>query len=189
MGFQGAREYYKEHPHVDVVPFESMHKFMAVLVDLEKSENEAERVQMMRTVIVKGAFDVLVELCPLQMNERGEMQAIKIEYWRKVAQHLASSGLRVIAMAQAEVNQEVERITVEDIVERKVLGLRLVCLVGILDPPRPEAIAAVSKCNAAGITVKMITGKFLSFFSCSFPFLSFFHPFFLIFLLHYLITG
>jgi magnesium-transporting ATPase (P-type) len=70
------------------------------------------------------------------------------------AEAMASRGLRVLAFARREVP------AAHDGLEHKHIdsGLTFLGLQGKLDPPRPEAIAAVAKCRSAGIRVKMITG-------------------------------
>ncbi|MCS7002111.1 MAG: HAD-IC family P-type ATPase, partial [Dehalococcoidia bacterium] len=67
---------------------------------------------------------------------------------------MASQGMRVLALAEKRVAHPVAELS-----EREVAsGFTLVGLQGMIDPPRPEAIAAVHTCHEAGITVKMITG-------------------------------
>ena len=67
---------------------------------------------------------------------------------------LAADGLRVLAFARGEVPAGQDALAHEDVAE----GLVFLGLQAMIDPPRPEAIAAVAACRAAGITVKMITG-------------------------------
>lgn len=71
---------------------------------------------------------------------------------------MAESGLRVLAFAQKEIGSHQHSIDREDIETDLVfLGLQ-----GMIDPPRPEAIAAVRTCQSAGIQVKMITGDHIA---------------------------
>ena len=79
------------------------------------------------------------------MDERG---------WHKKVEDLAGKGQRVIAVATREVGQQHTILHVSDL-DR---SLTLVGLIGLIDPPRPEAIEAVAECHGAGIRVKMITG-------------------------------
>ena len=74
------------------------------------------------------------------------------QHWHERAEALARRGLRVLALA--------ERVETADRIAPRSLedGLTFLGLVGLIDPPRPEAIAAVAECRAAGIRVKMITG-------------------------------
>jgi Ca2+-transporting ATPase len=72
---------------------------------------------------------------------------------QRVAQ-LAAAGLRVLAFARAEVPVETQHLNVHNLPRHfTFLGL-----IGMIDPPRPEAIDAVAACHRAGIQVKMITG-------------------------------
>jgi magnesium-transporting ATPase (P-type) len=77
---------------------------------------------------------------------------IDVHLWHRRAEALAARGLRVLALAQAPASGErIDPAALEG-------GLLFHGLVGLIDPPRPEAIAAVAECRAAGIRVKMITG-------------------------------
>ncbi len=117
---------------LDAIPFDSRHRFMAVL-----TEGEAGRL-----VHVKGAPERVLRMCA----------GIDLESWHDRAEALARQGLRVLALAErAEGGERIEAETLEG-------SLTLLGLVGLIDPPRPEAIAAVAECLSAGIRVKMITG-------------------------------
>ncbi|MGK7867699.1 HAD-IC family P-type ATPase [Falsiroseomonas sp. E2-1-a20] len=117
---------------LDAIPFDSRHRFMAVLTDGAAG----------RLVHVKGAPERVLRMCG----------GIDHKHWHDRADAMARRGLRVLALAER--NGAGERI------ETAVLegGLTLLGLLGLIDPPRPEAIAAVAECRAAGIRVKMITG-------------------------------
>src|SRR5690606_36497052 len=67
---------------------------------------------------------------------------------------VAAHGLRMLAIASRAAPASQERLDFADMPS----GFRLLALVGIIDPPRAEAITAVAECHAAGIQVKMITG-------------------------------
>jgi Ca2+-transporting ATPase len=84
-------------------------------------------------VYVKGAVEVVASRCVGEVDDALEE-----------AERLAASGLRVLAVAVGPDTAEA--------------GLELVGLMGLADPPRPEAIAAVAAAHAAGIRVVMITG-------------------------------
>jgi calcium-translocating P-type ATPase len=117
---------------VDAIPFDSRHRYMAVAV-----ENGGDR-----RILVKGAPERVLMMCA-----GGDFD---LAHWHARAEALAAQGHRVLALAGAEGGGLDER--------RLDGGLRLLALVGLIDPPRPEAIAAVAECRAAGIRVKMITG-------------------------------
>lgn len=115
---------------LDAIPFDSRHRFMAVL-----SEDRGKRL-----VHVKGAPERMLPMCA----------GIDAHLWHQRAEAMARKGLRVLALAEGT----------EDSLRDGALdgGLRFLGLVGLIDPPRPEAVAAVAECRAAGIRVKMITG-------------------------------
>jgi calcium-translocating P-type ATPase len=117
---------------LDVLPFDSRHRFMAVLGD-----GPAGRV-----TAVKGAPERVLAMC----------RGLDADAWQARADAMARRGLRVLALAQRlEAHGRIEPTALEGTLD--FLGL-----VGLIDPPRPEAVAAVADCRAAGIRVKMITG-------------------------------
>jgi Ca2+-transporting ATPase len=76
--------------------------------------------------------------------------------WLAQAEALAGQGMRVLALARRRLDpQTLPAQAGADEVER---DLTLLGLVGLIDPPRPEAAAAVAECRAAGIRPVMITG-------------------------------
>jgi magnesium-transporting ATPase (P-type) len=73
------------------------------------------------------------------------------------ADQMAASGLRVLAFAQKKATTAHRKLELDHVArDLTFLGLQ-----GMMDPPRPEAIAAVRRCQNAGIAVKMITGDHL----------------------------
>jgi len=74
--------------------------------------------------------------------------------WHRAVELLAAEGQRVIAVATRSVPQDHTILNLADLDGH----LTLIGLIGLIDPPRPEAITAVAECHAAGIRVKMITG-------------------------------
>jgi len=122
----------------DELPFDARRRYMAVLDDAPAG---APRGAMIR---VKGAPEAVLTLC--------DADGFDALAWHDRAQTLAQRGLRVLAVAQMPAGKaglEAEGLQGH---------LQLLGLIGLMDPPRPEAIAAVAECHAAGITVKMITG-------------------------------
>ncbi|NUQ77290.1 MAG: HAD-IC family P-type ATPase, partial [Polyangiaceae bacterium] len=128
----------REHPRVDVVPFESEHQFMATLHKDPSGETRA---------YVKGAPEVVLRMCdlPPEMTQRRALDEVS---------RMASQGMRVLAVAKARFAGEKADLNPGDLAG----GLTFLGLQGMIDPPRPEAIEAIRACHAAGITVKMITG-------------------------------
>ena len=123
------------HPRLDVIPFESDTKFMATL----------HRFAGESRLLLKGAPETILLRCTFTAAERGRIEEVMETYARQ--------GLRVIACALCTV-AAAEHIP-PDAVES---GLVFSGLIGMMDPPRTEAMDAIRICHAAGITVKMITG-------------------------------
>jgi calcium-translocating P-type ATPase len=128
-----------------VVPFESENKFMATL---DQVQGDGLRI------LLKGAPDRLLTRCTEQRSASGAAEPLDLAFWEKQIDALGGQGLRVLAAASREVNEQKNDLTIEDLDKDMVfLGLA-----GIIDPPRPEAIEAIAACKQAGIRVKMITG-------------------------------
>lgn len=127
-------EYGKKYSRLAEVPFDSDRKAMSVVVRMENRN----------VVIVKGAFDVLASKCI-----RGDLQKA-----RELNDQFGRDALRVIAIAYKEI-QEVPQIPKPEVLES---DLTFMGLVGMIDPPRPEAREAVKLCRNAGIKPVMITG-------------------------------
>ncbi|GIX29736.1 MAG: carbonate dehydratase [Porticoccaceae bacterium] len=130
---------------LDAIPFDSAHRYMAVLCHDHQGHAR---------IFVKGAPERILELCDRQLAADGREAPLDGERWRAEVERLAAAGQRVLALAEGEALPGcvvLERGAVEG-------GLVLVGLLGLMDPPRPEAVAAVAECRAAGIAVKMITG-------------------------------
>ncbi len=132
-------------PRTDAIPFDAQHRFMASLH--HNHEGQA-------AIYVKGAPERLLDMCTHQHGENGQVDAIDLAYWQDQAQVIAEEGKRVLAIAMKATHTDHQALRFDD-VER---SLTLLGLVGLIDPPREEAIAAVAECQAAGIRVKMITG-------------------------------
>ena len=117
---------------LDAIPFDSRHRFMAVLTEGPQG----------RVTHVKGAPERVLRMCG----------GIDMHHWHDRAEAMARRGLRVLALAERpEAGEHIDTATLDH-------SLTFLGLVGLIDPPRPEAIAAVAECRAAGIRVKMITG-------------------------------
>lgn len=134
------------HERIAVVPFESDNKFMATLNRLPKGNGNR--------IFMKGAPDRLLDRCTQQRSASGELEPLDRDYWNGWIDTLGGQGLRVLAAASRDVESGKTNLTVSDLDE----GMIFIGLVGIVDPPRPEAIEAIEKCRQAGIRVKMITG-------------------------------
>jgi len=107
-------------------------------------------------VVTKGAADMLVPLCVAEWTERGVLPLDPAGRERILAENaaMAGRGLRVLGVAFRTLAQAPAGRPAEELEE----GLAFLGLVGMIDPPRPEAAAAVRTCRAAGIRPVMITG-------------------------------
>ncbi|MFF3065405.1 cation-translocating P-type ATPase [Oerskovia sp. NPDC057915] len=130
---------------VALVPFESENKYMATLT--EDPEGGLH-------VLVKGAPDRVLDRCSTQTGPDGRPEPLDRGFWSAQIDEIGAQGLRVLAAARASAAPGSTTLAPEDV----DAGLELVGLVGIVDPPRPEAVEAIAQCQDAGITVKMITG-------------------------------
>ncbi len=116
------------------IPFDSDRKLMS----------SVNRMDGKMVVIVKGAFDVMASRCI-----QGD-----IEKAQKMNDEMSSNALRVLAIGYKVIDTLSENPTSEEL----ETGLTLFGLVGMIDPPRPEAKDAVATCRMAGIKPIMITG-------------------------------
>ncbi len=132
------------YPRVDAIPFESEHRFMATL----HHDHHGHAF-----VIVKGAPERVLQMCNRQRRD-GDDEVIDLPRWHGAVEAIAAGGERVLAVAVEPTTPETRELRFEDVEG----GLTLLGLMGLIDPPRDEAIAAVRRCRAAGISVKMITG-------------------------------
>jgi len=134
-------------PRLDCIPFESQHRFMATYH--RDSDDEP-------WIFVKGAPERIFEMCSMQLGNEGE-RPLDVDYWRRMVTDTAAQGLRVLALACKRAVPQGDCLSFCDTES----GFTLLALVGIIDPPREEAVRAVSECHHAGIRVKMITGDHL----------------------------
>ena len=124
----------EKFPRLAEIPFDSDRKLMSTvnLMDGRK------------IVIVKGAFDMMAERCI-----KGNLEAAK-----NFTEAMSKDALRVLAIGYKEIDEVPENPTSEALEN----GLTFMGLVGMIDPPRPEAKDAVALCRRAGIKPVMITG-------------------------------
>ena len=124
----------KKYPRLAEIPFDSDRKLMTTV----------NKIDGKNVVIVKGAFDMMAPRCV----------AGDLETARKVTDSMSENALRVLAVAYKEIDAIPQNPTSEELEN----GLTFMGLVGMIDPPRPEAKEAVSVCRKAGIKPVMITG-------------------------------
>jgi magnesium-transporting ATPase (P-type) len=134
------------YPRIDAIPFESEHRFMATL---HKDTAGKE------FLLVKGAPEVILDHCDRQAADDGNAAPIDRGRFERASDELAAQGERVLALAWLEdPGVDAGNLGPPDLPQNLVL----LGLIGLLDPPRTEAIEAVTECHAGGIRVTMITG-------------------------------
>ena len=136
----------EEFPRVDSIPFESERQYMATLHDQGQGRP--------RRVYAKGAVEAILARCSAAYAAAAGLEPLDPEAISAAVSNLAANGLRVLAFASKELPAGTARLAHDDVAG----GLLFLGLQAMLDPPRPEAILAVATCQAAGISVKMITG-------------------------------
>ncbi len=134
----------QEMPRTDIIPFESEHRYMATLHHDHSGH---------AFVFIKGAPERVLSMCSLQRID-GEDVSIHVAHWHQMMEEIAGGGQRLLAIAFKTVPSSLNQIGFADV----ETGLTLLGIVGMIDPPRSEAVKAVFKCQNAGIRVKMITG-------------------------------
>jgi magnesium-transporting ATPase (P-type) len=135
-------------PRIDVIPFDPDQQYMATL-----SRNGADGSM----IHVKGAPERVLAMCSRQRTngDGGERDApLDPAFWRRAVEAIGARGERLLAIAVKPLPGHAQTLSPVDVDGR----LTLLGLVGIVDPPRADALVAVSQCRAAGINVKMITG-------------------------------
>ncbi|MFP4016505.1 MAG: cation-translocating P-type ATPase [Halanaerobiales bacterium] len=132
---------------LDSIPFSSDNKYMATL---NQGDND-------NIIYLKGAPEVVLDRCSEESTEEGSKK-INRDYWEKKQEKLAGKGYRLLALAYKKVDNNTDNISSELIQTDMVL----LGIIGVMDPPRKEAIEAVKECLDANIEVKMITGDHAS---------------------------
>lgn len=128
------------YPRLDVIPFDSEKQYMATLNSFKS-----------KVVIIKGAPEVIMKKCNSFIDDHAlDKQSIHDEIER-----LGEKGMRVLAVAQKKWSFPEDTELLEKDVEE---GFKFIGLIGMIDPPREEAVKAIKACHNAGIVVKMITG-------------------------------
>ena len=132
-----------QHPRVDGIPFDAGHRYMATL----HGQSGARRL------VVKGAPEAVVPRCDRVRSGAGT-EPLDESAWHRRAEELAARGLRLLAVAERRDDDA----SIDLHQDAGPNALVLIGLVGIIDPPRREAIDAVAASQRAGIRIKMITG-------------------------------
>ena len=132
----------------DTIPFDARHRFMATL-----HHNHLNKA----FIFVKGAPEQILAMCQEQQSD-GKLEPLNKKYWLDKLEVIAAKGQRVLAFAVRSIHSNHTVLEFSDVEH----DLILLGMVGLIDPPRPEAITSVAQCHKAGIQVKMITGDHAS---------------------------
>ncbi len=140
----GLRDFKPER--IDSIPFESDHKYMATLNKVDED----------LYIFMTGAPERVLDMCHKQLTPDGEKDLDR-DYWEEKMEAVAAKGQRLLGAAFNKTDSGRKELEKDDLEKRKVfLGI-----IGIIDPPRDEAIEAIKECKEAGVEVKMITGDHL----------------------------
>ncbi|MGE6791169.1 HAD-IC family P-type ATPase [Pseudomonas guineae] len=131
-------------PQVDTIPFSSEQRCTASLHHDHASHG---------LIYMIGAPERLLAACNRQWRD-GHPEPLDLRHWHQALDSGARQGLRMLGMAIRPLNAPQQTLDYQDLNGDYVL----LGLVGMLDPPRQEAITAIAECHRAGIAVKMITG-------------------------------
>ena len=129
----------------DAIAFDARHRYMATL----HHDHDGHAF-----IFVKGAPERIVAMCGDQRTEGGGIMPTDQAWWHTQSEALAARGQRVLAIAVRPVKETHTVLAHADLEGT----LTLLGMVGLMDPPRQEAVQAVAECRGAGIRVKMITG-------------------------------
>ena len=129
----------RKHARTGLIPFSSEHKFMASL--------------SRGLVSMKGAPEAILARCEFQQDGH-DIQPLEHDPWNEQLESMTGDGLRVLAIAEKHVDDDLERLDQDHPPEELIL----LGLVGFADPPRADVPEAIRACQSAGIRVKMITG-------------------------------
>ncbi|MBC8316602.1 MAG: cation-transporting P-type ATPase [Desulfobulbaceae bacterium] len=130
-----------QYPEEKETAFDSDIKMMATY----------HRIESGYRVAVKGAPESVIEACDMLLTGDGDAE-LTVEgrnEWLRHNEQMATEGLRVLALAEKQT---------DNLDEQPYASLRLVGLVGLMDPPREDVKEALAQCRDAGIRVIMATG-------------------------------
>lgn len=141
----GADLLRKQIPRTDEIPFDTQHQFMATL-----HHNHEDGTTF---AYIKGAPERILAMCNRQRRKGGDAP-LDQNFWRTKTDTIARHGQRMLAVAVKELPKGQRDLNFSDVENHAIM----LGLLGLIDPPREEARAAIRECQEAGIRVKMITG-------------------------------
>ncbi len=140
----------KQYPRIQEIPFDSKRKLMTTFHTGNDGNNYA---------FTKGAPDILVSLCHQILRSSGQVEPMTPKDVEAILENnhlMAGEALRVLALAYKPVDSVPQNPTPEGTENNLIFS----GLIGMIDPPRPEAVQAIKICKTAGIRVVMITGDY-----------------------------
>ena len=140
-------------PRIDTVPFESQHQYMATL-HLSGTDTGTAPATL---IYMKGSVESILSRCHNAYGDGTDTVTLDKSSVQRDVEQMAAQGLRVLAFAYKVSAEAIPSLSHNNVAE----GMTFIGLQAMMDPPRPEAIAAVAACQRAGIQVKMITGDHL----------------------------
>jgi len=141
-------------PRIAEVPFDAAYKFMATFHNMTDSAGKP-----VVRCFVKGAPDILISRSAWFRGLNGQRESVTAEGRQRALDEndrIAAAGQRIMVVAERDFDPATfnPNGNLIDLVQ----DLTLLAMVGIVDPPRTEAKAAIAECKSAGIRVRMITG-------------------------------
>ncbi len=127
-------------PRLDEIPFDAGRRYMATMHEVPDTHSTL--------IYVKGAPEQILSMCPDADHEE----------WHRRVNEAAANGERVLAFAVAKSAPGDDPLIPESLPST----MTLLGMVGLLDPPRQEAVVSIDECRRAGIRVVMITGDHAS---------------------------
>lgn len=158
--YQAVRDNHPEESFTRVYTFNSARKSMSTVIPHSGGYR----------IFTKGASEMVLQKCAFIYGRDGHLETMtremKDRMIKSIIEPMASDGLRTILLAykdfvsgKAEINEvHIDGEPNWDDDDYIISNLTALCLVGIEDPVRPEVPDAITKCQRAGITVRMVTG-------------------------------
>uniref|UniRef100_A0A3B5MI38 Calcium-transporting ATPase n=1 Tax=Xiphophorus couchianus TaxID=32473 RepID=A0A3B5MI38_9TELE len=148
-------------PIRDEIPEEKMYKVYTFNSSRKSMSTVLQNADGGFRMYSKGASEIVLRKCSRILDTKGQPRVFKTkdrdEMVKKVIEPMACDGLRTICVAYRDFPAEAGEPNWDN--ENDILNeLTCIAVVGIEDPVRPEVPAAISKCQRAGITVRMVTG-------------------------------
>ncbi|KAK3901544.1 hypothetical protein C8A05DRAFT_34760 [Staphylotrichum tortipilum] len=160
-----------QRPRDFEIPFNSKNKWMLTMyrhhVDNGSSADPGFRKGDEYRVYIKGAPDVLLPACSWYWSHKTQsvqpLDAAARTAFKAIQDRRSSSAERVIVLCEKTmrpVSKPGTNAFSEEVAVDAIADLTVVCIMGIVDPPRPETAATVSECRRAGARFFMVTGDY-----------------------------